>query len=146
MLTEELGFKATVHEPYLYYKQDANNNITLILRQVDDFLVSNKSSIECDRIGQLIQDWMINPLNKLGTIRKFNGVNIDQKRNFNHVHCKTYIKKIVEHHNWQHETMRARPIPMKTDVEYQTRIQLEEGPESLKDQQQLEEQMGFSYR
>ena len=146
MLINELGFKATVHEPCLYYKRDANNNITLILRQVDDFLVLNKSSIECNRIGQMIQERMINPLNNLGTIQKFNGVNIDQTQSFNHVHCETYRKKIVHHHKWQHEKIRARPIPMKTDVEYQTRIQLEEGPESLKEQQQLEKLMGFSYQ
>ena len=107
MLIEELGFIATVHEPCLYYKRDANNNITLILRQVDDFLVANESNIECDWIGQMIQDRMIDPLNNLGTIRKFNSVNIDQKRNFNHVHCETYINKIVQHHNWQHEKMRT---------------------------------------
>ena len=29
-LTQELGFKSTVHEPCLYYKPDANNNITLL--------------------------------------------------------------------------------------------------------------------
>jgi hypothetical protein len=51
MITEELGFTATVHEPCLYYKRDENNNLTLILRQVDDFLVANKDSTECDRIG-----------------------------------------------------------------------------------------------
>ena len=146
MLTHELGFKSTVHEPCLYYKRDSNDNVTLILRQVDDFLVANKSSKECDEIGKRIQDRMINPLNKLGTIRKFNGVNIDQKRDFNHVHCETYIKKIVHHHGWQNETTRVKPIPMKTDVDYQTRIQLEEGPESLKERKHLERQMGFSYR
>ena len=70
MLIKELGFKVTVHEPYLYYKQDVNNNITLILRQVDNFLVSNKSSEECDCIGAMIQDHMINPLNNLGIIGK----------------------------------------------------------------------------
>ena len=146
MLINELGFKATVHEPCLYYKRDEDNNITLILRQVDNFLVTNKSSDECNKIGKQIQDCMINPLNNLGTIRKFNGVNIDQTRSFNHVHCETYIKKIVTHHKWQHEKIRTKPIPMKTDVDYQTRIQLEEGPDSLKEQQNLEKQMGFSYR
>ena len=35
---------------------------------------------------------------------------------------------------------------MKTDVEYQTRIQLNEGPKSMKERKQLENQMGFSYR
>ena len=84
---------------------------------------------------------MINPLNNLGTIRKFNGVNIDQTESFNHVHCETYINKIVQHHNWQHKKIRAKPIPMKTDVNYQTQIQLDEGPELLKEQQQLENKL-----
>jgi hypothetical protein len=75
MITEELGFQSTVHEPCLYYKRDKDDNLTLILRQVDDFLVANKDSKECDRIGELIQAQMTNPLNQLGTIRKFNGVN-----------------------------------------------------------------------
>ena len=44
MLIKELGFKATIHEPCLYYKYDDNGGITLILRQVDDFLVANKDS------------------------------------------------------------------------------------------------------
>ena len=35
---------------------------------------------------------------------------------------------------------------MRTDVDYQTKIQLDEGPETLKEQKQLEKRMGFSYR
>ena len=76
----------------------------------------------------MIQDQMINPLNNLGTIQKFNGVNIDQTQSYNHVHCKTYINKIVEHHDWQHLKTANKPIPKRTDTEYQTRIQLNEGP------------------
>ena len=89
---------------------------------------------------------MINPLNNLGTIRKFNCVNINQTQPFNHVHCETYINKIVQHHNWQNERIRVIPVPMRTDVKYQTKIQLNEGPESVKEQKQLEKQMGFSYQ
>jgi hypothetical protein len=80
MITEELVFQSTVHEPCLYYKRDKDDNLTLILRQVDDFQVANKDSKECDRIGELIQARMTNPLNQLGTIRKFNGVNVEQTR------------------------------------------------------------------
>ena len=35
---------------------------------------------------------------------------------------------------------------MRTNTEYQSRIQLNEGPESIKEQKQLEKRMGFSYR
>jgi hypothetical protein len=100
MITEELGFQSTVHEPCLYYKRDKDDNLTLILRQVDDFLVAYKDSKECDGIGELIQARMTNPLNQLGTIRQFNGVNVEQTRYYNHVHCQTYIGKIVSHHGW----------------------------------------------
>ena len=88
---------------------------------------------------------MINPLNNLGTIRKFNGVNIEQTQSYNHVHCETYINKIVEHHGWQHIKTANKPVPMRTDTEYQSRIQLNEGPESIKEQKHLEKIMRFSY-
>jgi hypothetical protein len=116
------------------------------LRQVDDFLVANKDSKECDRIGELIQAVMTNPLNQLGTIRKFNGVNLEQTKYYNHVHCQTYIKKIVSHHGWDKIKIRSPPTPMKSDSKYQVDIQTSRGPESLKEQKELECRMGFSYR
>jgi hypothetical protein len=146
MITEELGFQSTVHEPCLYYKQDKDDNLTLILRQVDDFLVANKDTKECDRIGELIQAQMTNPLDQLGTIRKFNGGNVEQTRYYNHVHCQTYIEKIVSHHGWDKLKIRSPPTPMKSDSEYQVDIQTSRGPESLKEQKELERRMGLSYR
>jgi hypothetical protein len=88
----------TVHEPCLYYKRDKDDNITLILRQVDDFLVANKDSKECDRIGELKQARMPNQLNQLGTIRKCNGVNVEQTRYYNHVFhllVETNLKRLI---------------------------------------------------
>ena len=38
IITEEMGFKATTHEPCLYFKH-GNDGIELILRQVDDFKI-----------------------------------------------------------------------------------------------------------
>jgi hypothetical protein len=146
VITEELGFQSTVHEPCLYYKQDKDDNLTLILRQVGDFLVANKDSKECDRIGELIQARMKNPLNQLGTIRKFNGVNVEQTRYYNHVHCQTCIEKIVSHHGWAKPKIRSPPTPMKRDSKYQVDIQTSRGPESIKEQKELEHRMGFSYR
>jgi NH3-dependent NAD+ synthetase len=68
MIMEELGFTSAVHDPCLYYKHDDDDNLTLIHQQVDDFLVANKDSKECNRIGALIQEKMTNLLNQLGTI------------------------------------------------------------------------------
>jgi hypothetical protein len=79
-------------------------------------------STECDRIGKQIQDRMTNPLNQLGTIRKFNGVNVEQTRYYNHIHCATYIEKIVSHHGWDNLKIQSPPTPMKSDSKYQKQI------------------------
>jgi len=83
MLIEEMKFKAcNTHEPCLYYRFDDNDDITVILRQVDDFLVCNKDATQCDAIGKAIQDRMTFPLNELRTVKRFNGIDIKQTRNF----------------------------------------------------------------
>ena len=82
----------------------------------------------------MIQERMINPLNTLGTKQKFDGININQTQSYNHMHCETYINKIVEHHSWKHLKSANKPIPMRTDTEYQTQIQRSQGPESIKEQ------------
>ena len=40
-----------------------------LVRQVDDYLVANKDHMEYDRIGEMIQARMTNPLNQLRVIR-----------------------------------------------------------------------------
>jgi hypothetical protein len=42
--------------------------------------------------------------------------------------------------------IRSPPTPMKSDSKYQVDIQTSRGPESLKEQKELERRMGFSYR
>ena len=84
------------------------DNLTLIVWQVDDFLVANKDNAECKRIGRLIQERMTFPLNILGIVRKFNGVDVEQTQNYNHVHCKTYIERICKHHGWTNLPTRER--------------------------------------
>ena len=53
------------------------SNLTLIVHQVDDFLIANKDNAEYERIGRLVQERMTFPLNKLGTIQKFNEVDVE---------------------------------------------------------------------
>ena len=40
ILVDELGFTPTTHEPCLYYKRNANGELILVLRQVDDFCIA----------------------------------------------------------------------------------------------------------
>jgi hypothetical protein len=51
----------------------------------------------CKKTIQEIESRMQNPLNDLGTIKRFNGIDILQARDFVTISCETYINKIVLH-------------------------------------------------
>jgi hypothetical protein len=89
---------------------------------------------------------MVNLLNELGVIKQFNGLDIQQTRDYIKISCPTYIDKIVEHHGWQNETTANLPLPMRNDSVYQANLELSYGPDNIKEQRDLETQMGFSYR
>jgi hypothetical protein len=89
----------------------------------------------CLNIKQQIQDNMVNPLNELGVIKRFNGLGIQQTRHYVKISCQTYIDKIVEHHEWQQEHTAKLPIPMRKDYTYQANLGLSYGPEDVKEQQ-----------
>ena len=146
IIKEKLNFQPTTHEPCLYYRQDPKDGLVLILRQVDDFLIAARNIETCQRIRQDIQHLMKNPLNDLGVIKRFNGMDTQQTKHYVKLHAATYISKIIEHHGWQNEKTSNTPVPMRNDSTYQAQIQLEEGPNDPKEQKQLEQQMQFNYR
>jgi hypothetical protein len=146
IICNSLGFAMTTHEQCFYYKRTKTDGLILILRQVDDFIITAKSMTTCTAIRKEIQGFMANPLNDLGIIKRFNGIDIIQTRHYVKVHCEPYITRIIEHHEWMNKKADNLPLPMKSDSTYQAILQLAEGLVSLKDQQQLETTMGFSYR
>ena len=85
-------------------------------------------------------------LNKLGTVKRFNGIDVQQTRHFNHISCQTYIEKICKYHEWTNLQTHNVPTPMQSDPEYLAIIQLTQGPETLNDQQKLQKQMEFNYQ
>eukprot|EP00934_Nitzschia_sp_Nitz4_P003732 Nitzschia sp. Nitz4//scaffold38_size140716//78423//80572//NITZ4_003148-RA/size140716-snap-gene-0.165-mRNA-1//-1//CDS//3329550081//3722//frame0 len=72
ILIEQLRFKATTHEPCLYYKYNDERRLILVLRQVDDFLIGAPTRTEALTIKAAIQQFMTNPLHELGTVQRFN--------------------------------------------------------------------------
>ena len=148
IIVEELKFKATVHEPCLYYRYK-NGNIELILRQVDDFKISAKTKQICDAICSLIQERMTFELNEMGLIKKFNGVYVEQTKHYTLLHCEPYIERLVEHHQWLDEPLANKEIPMKCYNKYVNEIQENEGPDMELDSvnaRRLEKEMNFNYR
>jgi hypothetical protein len=141
----ELGFQATTHETCLYHKT-IGKDLILVLRQVDDFSIASTNPALCKATIKEIEDRMQNPLNDLGVINHFNGIDILQARDFVKISCETHIDKIVSHHGWQHEIASNQPIPMRADSESLRKLELSKGPENPVEAQALETEMGFSYR
>jgi hypothetical protein len=145
IMTKELEFQATTHETCLYHKH-IGNDLVLVLRQVDDFAIASTNPEHCKNTIQEIESRMQNPLNDLGTIKRFNGIDILQARDFVKISCETYIDKIVSHHGWQNETASNQPVPMRADSDSLRKLELSKGPEDPAEAQALETEMGFSYR
>jgi hypothetical protein len=146
ILLTKMGFQHTTHKPCLYFKHHETHGLLIVLRQVDDFIIGAKSMDLCLEIKQQIQDNMVNLLNQLGIIKRFNGLDIQQTRDYIKISYPTYIDKIVEHHGWQNEMTANLPLPMRNDSVYQANMELSYGPDDIKEQQELERQMGSSYR
>jgi hypothetical protein len=145
IMTKELGFQATTHETCLYHKM-IDGDLVLVLRQVDDFAIASSKPQHCKNTIQEIESRMQNPLNDLGTIKRFNGIDILQARDFVKISCETYIDKIVTHHGWQNEIASNQPVPMRADSESLRKLELSTGPEDPSEAHALEQEMGFSYR
>ena len=132
------------HEVYI--KKTENGGFVLILRQVDDFAISGSTHEECNKVRQAIQKQMANELHDLGIIKRFNGLDIHQTRDYVKISCELYNNKIVSHHGWENEKAADRPIPMRNDAAYQASLELATAPETEKEERELEKAMGFSYR
>jgi hypothetical protein len=145
ILTQQLGFTATTHETCLYQKR-IDGDLVILLRQVDDFSIASTNPTHCETVRKEIESRMQNPLNDLGTIKRFNGIDILQARDFVKISCETYVDKIVLHHGWQNEIASNQPIPMRADSESLRKLELSKGPDDPADAQALETEMGFSYR
>ena len=127
IMTKELGFRATTHETCLCHKQ-IDGDLVLVLRQVDDFSIASTNPAHCKHTIQEIESRMQNPLNDLGVIKRFNGIDILQARDFVKISCETHIDKIASHHGWQSELASNQPVPMQADSESLRKLELLKGP------------------
>jgi Reverse transcriptase (RNA-dependent DNA polymerase) len=147
ILVDHLNFTPTTHEKCLYSKREKDGtNLQLLLRQVDDFSVSAKDRQTCENIIAEIGTYLQVPLNDLGLIKKFNGVNILQTRWYIKVSCEDYITRILNDHNWLSLKAANLPVPMRSDPAYQRQLETVTRPTDETAQNALQAQAGFSYR
>jgi Reverse transcriptase (RNA-dependent DNA polymerase) len=146
ILTERLKFVPTTHEPCLYVNGDTPETKILFLRQVDDFAVAAPTVSQARRIITQIGENLIVPLNDLGQIQKFNGVNILQTRNYIKISCDDYLQKILTQHTWNNLPASQKPLPMQSSPQFHAQLEIPLQPLNPQQQQDHEKQAGFSYR
>jgi hypothetical protein len=121
-ILDQLGFKSTTHEKCVYQKT-VNNEKVLFLRQVDDFAVACRDPAISKEIIRLVGAQLQVPLNDLGTLTKFNGVDVSQTRDYTKISCKSFLSKVLNHHQWDKKTKQHNPIPMRHDTAYQAQLE-----------------------
>mmetsp|Transcript_23363 Transcript_23363/g.33516 ORF Transcript_23363/g.33516 Transcript_23363/m.33516 type:complete len:1554 (+) Transcript_23363:3270-7931(+) len=145
-ILKEMGFTPTRHEPCLY-RATVNGELVFFLRQVDDFSVAAKEAQTCSDIIAYINSKMSMDVKDLGTITRFNGMDIHQTRYYVKITCERYIRKMLQHHNWLTEEPTTNlPIPLPSDNEFAKRLDHAPVPENEAERAQLRQAMGFGYR
>ena len=148
-IIQNLGFTPCHHEPCLYVNKSYNGNLVYFLRQVDDFAVSSSSVDISENVIEAINSKLSIQIKSLGTIHRFNGVDIDQTRNYIKVYNQRYIEKILADKNWLDASIPnntyATHIPMHHDNEFNKNIE-EATPIPITELSSVEKEMGFTYR
>ena len=149
-IIKELNLKSCHHEPCLYYTNNAfgEHKEVLFLRQVDDFSISCQDKATAERIIKAIDEKMTIKIKNLGSLSRFNGIDILQTKHYIKRYNKTYINTIPSHHKWLHEEVKQIhefTLPMNTENDYKRKLETSE-PLAEKELKQYEKEIGFGYR
>ena len=96
-ILQEIGFKSTTHKHCIYQTKIKHQQV-LFLCQVDDFAVASKYPTIAKEIIARIGNKLQVPLNHLGVIAKFNGIDVLQTRSHIKISCQTYLDKVLDTH------------------------------------------------
>ena len=119
---QDIGFRSTTHEQCIYQTK-VNHQQVLFLRQVDDFEVASKGPSIAKEIIAKIGNKLQVPLNHLGGIAKFNGIDVLQTRSHIKISCQTYLNKVWDSHKWQEREPGLNTIPMRKDSVFQSALE-----------------------
>ena len=122
VLIKELGFKTTTHDRCIYMRT-RNGKPEYILRQVDDFLIGctdeKTAKTLTNDIGLKIQlpaekKDGVNPMEYLGLVKDYNGVEITQTSHYNEMSCGNYIERLCKSHGWDTNSPYLLPAEVYT--------------------------------
>ena len=146
----KLNLQPCTHEKCLYFTDNYNNTNkrVVFLRQVDDFAIACEDRELAKQVIKDINSKMTIDVKELGVVQRYNGVDIQQTREYIKLHNTTYIDKLIATHQWLQNDdtpVHAFPLPMNPDVKYQHKLEQAE-PLELAEKLQLEKKLGFTYR
>ena len=148
LIKEKLKLKATTHEPCLYSGKYNNTDI-LFLRQVDDFAIACPDEDLAKKIIGEINNHMSVQIKYLGLLTRFNGVDVEQTRDYIKIYNTTYLRKILQgHKNWFNKKMHCHtfPMPMKSENSFAKTLESAVPPTTDKERVRLQREMNFNYR
>ena len=131
ILQKKLHLVPTTHEPCLYYGQH-NGQEVMFLRQVDDFAIAAATEETAKAIIKTIDQYMTIQIKDLGTLTRYNGVDVMQTRDYIKLNNPTYLKKIIQEHQWmvENEHSTTFPIPMTDEKDYIRQLESAQPPQT----------------
>jgi hypothetical protein len=149
-IIKHLNLKPCTHEPNLYYTNNYKNTgkTVLFLRQVDDFAIACNNKQLAKTVIEDINNKMTIDVKPLGMITRFNGIDIDQRREYVKIHNTTYIDQIINKHPWLRDDstpLATYPLPMDPSKHHMKALEQSE-PLTMDERLQAEKDFGFGYR
>jgi hypothetical protein len=134
------------HEPCLYmgYVMGA---YALFLCQVDDFAIGAQDEATANTLIMSINCDLKLPIQFMGLVSRFNGMDIQQTKFYIKITCTKYINKMVRLHPWAtQQPLSMMPLPFESDKASLQKLLQCILPTMEDEQKQLEEKMGIKYR
>jgi len=148
-ILKSTGMNPTKHEPCLYQGM-YRGHYTLFMRQVDDFAIATTSSEAAHGLIAEINKQLKLPIHILGTVTRFNGLDVTQTRSFVKISCSKYLAKLQPSYHWlQDVTLKQANLmlPFQTDTSFLSKIiHPNEVTLTESEKKQLEDRMGIQYR
>ena len=108
VLIKDMGFTSTVHDRCIYCKV-INGKPVLLLRQVDDFMMACSEEAIAKKLTHTIgkkiwfkaeEEQNNLPIEFLGLVKDYNGVDIKQTSRKIKMHAKAYLEHFLQANGW----------------------------------------------
>jgi hypothetical protein len=142
-ILDNLGFKSTTHKKCMYQKTIDGEKV-LSSYQLDGFAVVCCDEAITKEVIQQVGARLTVPLHDLGILKKFNGVDILQTRDYIKISYQSFLDKVIKQHGWDKEIEQHNPIPMHNDTAYQAQLESAKLPTTASEGKQLHNEF-FNY-